>query len=370
MAEAENPIEAAILAPPESTASTLFGVYDGLAAAGREWEFIVNGAMGTPLFTPRILAREGQLFQTGAGVRVHPHGAYEDVAHPRVVVIPDVLVGPHDDLHGRFDPEIAWLRRWYQDGALIATACTGALLLAEAGLLDGLQATIHWGYCDAMARRFPRITVRSNCALVVTGDQQRLVMAGGGSSWQDLTLYLIARLTSVEEAMRVARLYLIDWHHVGQQPFATVALQNSRDAAIARSQQWIAHHYDHAAPVSAMAHQSGLAERSFKRRFVKATGLAPLEYVHTLRLEEAKQMLEGGAESVESIANQVGYEDASFFSRLFRRRVGITPAEYRKRFRGLRQVLVRETTATLGRSRPGSARARSASKRWTPKRSA
>jgi transcriptional regulator GlxA family with amidase domain len=345
MPAADKPIEAAILAPPESTASTLFGVYDGLAAAGREWEFIVNGAMGAPLFAPRILAREGRPFQTGAGVRVHPHGAYEDARHPRVVVIPDVLVAPHDELEGRFDPEIEWIRRWYGEGAMIATACTAALLLAEAGLLDGLPATIHWGYCDAMARRYPRVAVRPNCALVVTGDGQRLVMAGGGSSWQDLTLYLIARLTTVEQAMRVARLYLMDWHHVGQQPFATVALQNSEDAAIARSQQWIAHNYRHAAPVSAMAAQSGLAERSFKRRFVKATGFAPLEYVHTLRLEEAKEMLERGGESIESIANEVGYEDASFFSRLFRRRVGITPAEYRRRFGGLRQALVRETTA-------------------------
>ena len=84
---------------------------------------------------------------------------------------------------------------------------------------------------------------------------------------------------------------------------------------------------------------SGIAERSFKRRFFQATGMSPLEYVHTMRLEEAKQMLEAGDEPVEAIANEVGYEDAGFFSRLFRRSVGLSPAQYRKRFGGLRKAL-------------------------------
>src|SRR5690606_32934508 len=99
-----------------------------------------------------------------------------------------------------------------------------------------------------------------------------------------------------------------------------------------------------AAPVAAMVQRSGLPERSFKRRFAHATGMSPLEYVHTLRLEEAKQMLESGALPVEAIANEVGYEDPGFFSRLFRRHVGMTPAQYRKRFGALRDKL--QSTAT------------------------
>lgn len=345
MSETRQRLRAVILAPPEATASTLFGVYDGLSAAGREWQFIVHGEMGESLFDPRILSRDGRPFLTGAGVHIHPQGSYEDSGNPVVVAIPDVMVGPNDDPSGRFEAEIAWIRRWYEQGSIIATSCTGSLLLAESGLLEGSDATIHWGYCEAMARRYPSINVQPNRALVTTGDAHRLVMAGGGSSWQDLTLYLIARLTSIEEAMKVARVYLIDWHHVGQQPFAATSLRQVEDAEIARCQSWIAEHYDHASPVNAMAELSGLPERSFKRRFARATGLSPLQYVQTLRLEEAKQMLETTSESVEGIANQVGYEDASFFSRLFRRQVGITPAQYRRRFRGLRQALQRETSA-------------------------
>jgi transcriptional regulator GlxA family with amidase domain len=207
-------------------------------------------------------------------------------------------------------------------------------------LLDGHEATTHWAYCDALAREHPRVKVRRQRALVVSGDEHRLVMAGGGTSWLDLALYLIARNVGIETAMQAARVNLIDWHDIGQQPFARLASSRQvDDAIIERCQTWIAQHYHEPAPVAAMARLSGLAERSFKRRFEQATGMSPLEYVHTLRLEEAKQMLETGEASIGTIANEVGYEDPGFFSRLFRRHVNLTPAQYRKRFGSLRRAL-------------------------------
>jgi transcriptional regulator GlxA family with amidase domain len=98
---------------------------------------------------------------------------------------------PPAAIGGRFGVEIAWLRRCYAQGATLATACSGAVLLAEAGLLDGQDATTHWAYCDILRSRYPAVKVRKERALVVSGDGQRLVMAGGGTSWQDLALYLI-----------------------------------------------------------------------------------------------------------------------------------------------------------------------------------
>jgi transcriptional regulator GlxA family with amidase domain len=214
------------------------------------------------------------------------------------------------------------------------------LLLAEAGLLDGHDATTHWAYCDLMERRYPKVRVHAQRALVVAGAEQRLIMAGGGLRGSTSRCFLIARIANVEAAMQVARINLIDWHVVGQQPFARLAKsRQAEDALIARCQGWIAEHYAVPGPVAQMTRLSGLAERSFTRRFREATGMAPLEYVHTLRLEEAKQMLESGEEPVEGIANEVGYEDAAFFSRLFRRKVGITPVQYRRRFGNLRRSL-------------------------------
>lgn len=332
----------AILALAETSSSVIYGMYDLFMSVGRDWGLIVEGRPGEQRLAPRVVAAQSGAFRTGNGVLIQPDATLDDCAagEAEIVCVPELLVAPGEPIEGRFDVEIEWIRRHFDAGATIATACSGAILLAQAGLLDGHDATTHWAYCDVMKQRYPRVRVHTQRSLVVSGEGQRLVMAGGGTSWLDLALYLIARRVSVEAAMQTARLNLIDWHDIGQQPFARLAqTRQVDDSIIARCQVWVAEHYMEAAPVAGMARLSGLAERSFKRRFQQATGMAPLQYVHTLRLEEAKQMLEAGSEPVEGIANAVGYEDAGFFSRLFRREVGLTPARYRRRFASLRAAV-------------------------------
>ncbi len=340
MTTSPEPIEVAILTFPETTASVTYGIYDLLMGAGRDWGFVVTGQPGPSLMHATIVSAQRRTFAVANGISITPQAGLDGHAVPRIVCVPELAVPPLDPLTGRFTEEIDWLKRCYAGGATIATACSGAVLLAEGGMLDGYEATTHWAYCDVLRSRYPRIKVRKERALVVSGDGQRLVMAGGGTSWQDLALYLIARFIGIDAAMHVARINLIDWHAVGQQPFARLAQSRQvDDAAIARCQVWIAEHYHESAPVAAMVQVSGLAERSFKRRFLHATGMAPLEYVHTLRLEEAKQMLESGDTPIDEIADEVGYEDAGFFSRLFRRKVMLTPAQYRRRFGAMRRAL-------------------------------
>ena len=339
MNDAKPPVTAAIVAFPESSASVVYGLYDLFSSAGRDWGVMVDGRPGPALIKPTVVSKHDGPFAASNDVTLTPERGLEEVT-PDIVCVPEVNLAPGEELSQRIATEIDWLRRQYDAGATIATACSGAMLLAEAGLLDGHDATTHWAWCPVMRNRYPAIRVREQRALVVAGEGQRLVMAGGGTSWLDLALYLIARFAGVEAAMQVARVNLIDWHEVGQQPFARLARSRQvDDAAIARCQEWIAENYRDPAPVAAMAQVSGLADRTFKRRFEAATGMSPLEYVHTLRLEEAKHMLETGNDSIESIANEVGYGDSGFFSRLFRRKVNLTPAQYRKRFGAMRKAI-------------------------------
>lgn len=328
----------ALLAIPEVAASTLYGMFDVLASAGRDWAGLVEGREGESVLDPKVVSLRGAGSLTLAnGVQVIPED--DDGTIPDVVCVPEVAVAPGALLTESHRAEIAWLRRCYDAGAIVATACSGAMLLAETGLLEGAEATTHWAYCDALAD-YPGVQVFPNRALVVSGEGGRLIMAGGGTSWEDLALYLVARLVSVDEAMNIARLFLIDWHDVGQLPYAALARNRQvDDAVIARCQSWIASHYEEPSPVAAMIQLSELSERTFSRRFKQATGMVPIEYVHTLRLEEAKQLLESNDEPIEAVAQEVGYEDAAFFGRLFRRKVGITPTQYRKRFQGLRRAL-------------------------------
>lgn len=335
----------AILVFPETSGSVVFGMYDLFHAAGRDWGLVTEGRPGPALIRPLLVARDAAPFEIGNGVRLEPHCAMRDCPDAPFVCVPEVNLPPGAPLADRYRPELDWLGERYRAGASLAAACSGAMLFAEAGLLDGQEATTHWAWCDVMQRRFPDVRVRGQQALVVSGEAQRLIMAGGGASWMDLALYLIGRSVGIEAAMQVARINLIDWHHVGQQPFARLASsRQAEDAVVSRCQVWIAEHYDEPNPVQAMVRLSGLADRTFKRRFKLATGMAPLEYVQALRLEEAKQMLEATDMPVEEIAQEVGYEDAGFFGRLFRRKVNLTPAQYRKRFGALRRSLSGHST--------------------------
>ncbi len=335
-----NPVTIELLAVPEVSASVLYGMQDVFASAGRDWQMLIEGREPDPPFQTRVVTASGEPMQVANGVWLKPDAVFDEP--PDIVCVPEVMFAPNEPLEGRFLAETAWLRRCRAAHTTLATACSGAMLLAEAGLLAGQDATTHWLYCDAL-ERYPDVRVHRHRTLVQT-DGGRIVMAGGGSSWHDLALFLVARFASVDHAMQIARLFLIDWHQVGQQPFATLTCNRQRDdAVISASQIWIARNYEIAAPVQAMIERAGLSERSFSRRFHRATGMKPMEYVQTLRLEESKHLLETTTDPVEAVAEAVGYEDASFFGRLFRRQVGMTPMQYRKRFGGLRRELQAQT---------------------------
>jgi len=333
-------VNVAILAVPDVTASALYGMFDLFASAGRDWSFITGSVAGEPRMRPYIVSAHRSGFRGGNDIWIRPDYALEGCPTPAIVCIPDFFIVPGGTCAGRFEEEIVWLHKWHAAGATLASVCSGVVMLAEAGLLDGQEATIHWAYRKSLTANYPGVRVYPDRALVVSGAGQRIVTAGGGTSWHDLALFLIGRFVGLKEAMEVAKTYLVDWHDMGQQPFASLLVARQvTDALIANCQQWIAAHYTEPSPVAAMTKLSGLPQRSFIRRFSKATGMSPLDYIHSLRLEEAKQMLETGDLPVEAIANEVGYEDASFFGRLFRRKVGLTPAQYRRRFGSLRRAL-------------------------------
>jgi transcriptional regulator GlxA family with amidase domain len=331
----------AILALPEATASVVYGMLDIFCSAGRDWRLVTHGEPGASVVQTEIVAAQREAFEVANGAVVRPHRALSSDPYD-IVCIPELAIAPRTELSGRFSDEIAWIIAQHAGGAIIATACSGAVLLAAAGLLDGQDATTHWAYCDSLEQRYPSIKVHRERALVASGVGQRLVMAGGGTTWLDLSLYLLSRVVDLEIAMQVAKLNLIDWHNVGQQPYARlVSTRQVEDQVIAKCQDWIAKRPNVESPVASMARLSGLPERTFKRRFRKAVGMAPLDYVHAIRLEEAKTLLETTDETIDKLVERVGYEDATFFSRLFRRSVGLTPAQYRRRFSALRSAIAK-----------------------------
>lgn len=129
-------------------------------------------------------------------------------------------------------------------------------------------------------------------------------------------------------------MFALQWHQDGLAPYTLFeGRRDHGDAVIADAQDWLRSNYSVARPVEQLAARSGLAVRTFKRRFAHATGLSPLAYVQRIRIDEAKRRLERTEDSVEAVGRHVGYEDAAFFSRLFKRTTGVSPGVYRRRYR-------------------------------------
>ncbi|MCK6449500.1 MAG: helix-turn-helix domain-containing protein [Alphaproteobacteria bacterium] len=328
-----RPLHVSVIVFPECDPSIIYGVYDTLWAAGRLSSAISGGARGTPLFEPRVVAADAGPLLLVTGVSVVPQDRIADVARTDIVFVPNVLVEASADLRALDRRLLDWIRDRYRGGAQLYAACGGSLVLAEAGLLDGHEATTHWGYAPLFRRLYPKVVLHEDRILVQSGPGHDIVCSGGASSWQDLALLLIARHGGTEEAIRISKLFLYQWHREGQLPFASM-IQNvdHGDAAILRCQTWLADNYHRADIVAALVGYSGLPKRTFDRRFRQATGYAPLAYVQALRIEEAKQMLETGPAPVEEVAREVGYADTASFRRLFRRLAGMTPGDYRRKF--------------------------------------
>jgi transcriptional regulator GlxA family with amidase domain len=213
------------------------------------------------------------------------------------------------------------------------------LRLAETGLLDDLEATTHWGVAPLIRELYPQIRLKPEKILALAGSGQQIITAGGASSWAELALYLIAHYCGQEEAVRISKLFLLGDRSDGQLPFAALTRPKAHtDAVIENCQVWIAENYEIDNPVEGMRKHSGLASRTFKRRFRSATGYLPLEYAQTLRVEEAKHLLETSDMPIDRIGTEVGYEDPASFRRLFKRMTGITPGSYRRRFQNIGRV--------------------------------
>lgn len=339
MPRTSEPVTVALLALPETTASTLYGFVDALASVRRDWTLLHGGTPVASPFRPLVVSEDGAPFLGGNGVRITPDAGYADCPRPQVVVVTDVQAAPGTEAVGSA-AAARWLLECHAHGALLASACSGAVVLARTGLLDGHEATTHWAYCEYLQHAHPRTRWHADRGLVTVGAGQRILMAGSGVSWHLLALALVARFAGPEEAMRVARINLMDLNATNPVAYASLTHgSRAADPVVAGCQQWVALNYASASPVAQMVSLSQLPERTFKRRFAQATGMAPLDYVHHVRLEEAKQMLESGADPVESIALDIGYSDSSFFSRLFRRKVGMSPVQYRQRFGRLAREL-------------------------------
>ncbi len=322
-----------LLAAPETSASVLYGLYDVLLSVGPMWPDMTGAEPSDALLDVPIVAASAEPFRCFGNILVEPHAAIADVGELDAVIVCDMYTPIDTPPRGRFAREVEWLRRVHACGTLVATVCAGSLLVAESGLLDGRSCAGHWAYRDLFQTAYPRIRFAPGAILDLSSEDEGLITAGGVTSWQDLALHLIARFCGPEHASRTAKVYLLGGHEDGQLPFTAMARRLQDDDAVIREcLAWIADNYATPNPVSAMAEHSGLTGRTFARRFQAATGRRSIDYVHALRIEAARGLIETGDGVLDDVGYTVGYEDPTFFRRLFKRTTGLTPAAYRRKF--------------------------------------
>ena len=330
-------ITVGLVAVPESSAAVTYGLHEVFSCVGTVWEALTGEKTGVRPMIPRIVGASREPMRTRMGATLVADRTFDEAFRCDIVIVSDLSLEPDARLHGRWPAAVGWLANQHANGAIVCSVCSGSLMLAVAGLLAQREATTHWSAQTYFRRQFPDIHLKPERVLVPSGRDHDVVTSGGSASWTDLALYLVARFCGDAEARRIAKIFLFGDRSGGQLPFAAmVRPPQHEDAVIAECQTWIAENYDCAKPVQQVTKKSGLTERTFKRRFQNATGYAPIDYIQTLRIEEAKQMLETTSDAVDSIAVSVGYEDPNSFRRLFKKAVATTPHEYRKRF----QVIV------------------------------
>jgi transcriptional regulator GlxA family with amidase domain len=250
---------------------------------------------------------------------------------PRIDTL--VVAGGEGMRRASEDPALVdWVARASRRARRTTSICTGSYLLAAAGLLDGRRATTHWNYRAVLAQRYPEVEFDPDPLFVRDGN---VWTSAGITAGIDLALALVEEDLGAEVALTVARALVVFFKRPGgQSQFSgALAVQQASRPALRDLQAWIAGHLDADLSVAALADRAGLSERSFARAFRAEVGQTPAAYVEALRVERARALLEDGAQSLEIVARAAGFSSPEILRRAFHRRLGVSPAGYRERFR-------------------------------------
>ena len=276
-----------------------------------------------------VVAAEAGPLPTSS-VALHPDRTLDECRGPTDTLLAAGGRGVHDA--ARDERLVAWLTAAATRSRRVTSVCTGAFLLARAGLLDGRRATTHWASCGELARRHPEIEVDPDPIFVRDGN---VTTSAGVTAGMDLALALVEEDLGRELALETARwLVLFLKRPGGQAQFsAQLAAQMAEREPLRELQQWLPDHVEEDLSVPALARRANMSERNFARAFRDETGMTPAAYVEVTRVERARIALETGDLPVEAIARQTGFGTVETMRRAFRRRVGVSPAGYRGRFR-------------------------------------
>ena len=302
---------------------------------------LAHRAASQSAYEIELVAADERPLQTSSGLRLVPHGSLEACRGAiDTLVVPGGL-GAREATHD--ESLIAWLRLAARRSRRVTSVCTGAFLLARAGLLDGRRATTHWAACDALRRNYPTVEVDPDPIFVRDGN---VYTSAGVTAGIDLALALVEEDLGRRAALDVARsLVLFIRRPGGQAQFsAGLAGQQAERPSVRQLQHWIADNLHEDLSVAALAERSFMSHRNFARVFLREVGSTPAVYVESLRLERARTLLETTEMQLEEIARHCGFGRVETLRRAFGRRLRVNPSDYRARFASDNVIPIRSAT--------------------------
>ena len=304
--------------------SSITGSFEILTRANTYWQKMGN----QPVFEVRIAGFESELKLDAGFFSIHPVNIKE-LKKTDLLIIPS-LSHDYDNILKENKALISWIREQYKNGAEIASICTGAFLLAATGLLEGKSCSTHWNAATGFKRLFPNIKLHVDKLLTVdTG----IFTNGGAYSFLNLMLFLVEKYFDRQTAIYCSKIFQIDIERNSQSPFSIFQMQkNHGDELVCKAQAYIEENLSDKISFEELASDLATSRRNFDRRFIRATGNTPLEYLQRVKVEVAKSTLEKGRKSIFEVMNEVGYSDDKAFREVFRKVTGISPLEYRNKY--------------------------------------
>ena len=284
------------------------------------------GPAAEPAYRLRTATVDGAGIRTTSGLRITPDLDLASANVPHTLVVPGGAGSRHPDR-----AIVDWLRRVAPRTQRIVSVCTGAFLLAEAGLLTGRRVTTHWRRADALAERFPALTVDPEPIFVQDGN---VYTSAGITAGIDLALALVEQDLGRDLALAIARQLVMFLRRPGNQTQFSAQLsgQVAHRAPLRDVQAWVTEHPEADLSVDKLAQRAGLSPRQFARAFAEQAGISPGRYVDKIRLEAARRHLEDTGADINQVARACGYGTPESMRRAFVRTLGVSPAEYRRRF--------------------------------------
>lgn len=284
------------------------------------------------IFDVEFVAASEKQIKTNFGYPIYCHSTINDGKKYDLILVPGFNLDPLKILRNN-KAALSWISEQYECGTEIASFCTGAFLLAAAGILNNKPATTHWIFEKLFKEMYPQIKLEAHKVIV---DNDNIYMSGGATTFQNLILYLVEKFISREVAVSISKVMLIELGIQNQLPFTILSVQKVHtDKLILHAQSLIEEKYRDKLSIDQLTDSLAVSERTFIRRFKNATGDTPYQYIQRVKVESAKKMLENEQKTFEEIVYEVGYEDISAFRKVFKKFVGISPSMYKKKYNRL-----------------------------------